>query len=147
MQEQRERNPWTIRERERNPWMILISVIAGATAAFLVAKAVEGWFASGREAVAMAGLDPAEIAASTPPVAAVDHCNHYAAEAAREKAELAEAGALAAGGGDEAAAATDAGASHGTDQGTLVGLSYENSKNKSARTAYRACMIREGYAS
>ena len=131
-----------MQERERNPWMILIGVTAGAAVAMVVAETLAGWL-GGHRATA-ASVEQVAIALPVPPAQLVESCNRYAAEVG-DRAQLAQA--EVAGDGEGAAAAVEVGVPSEGARGTLVGLSYENSKSGPARTAYRACMIREGYAS
>jgi hypothetical protein len=129
-------------QRERRVQKVLAIAIVGAIA-LLVAAALVG---SLREVDADEVPAQVAVAESGPPAETVAICNRYAANATSRAALP---------GGADAAAASDgavtedsaAGDLAGGARGTIVGLSYENSKKESARDAYRACMIREGYSS
>jgi hypothetical protein len=125
-----------VQERESGTSKVLVSVIAVGIVALVVAAVIRH-----------RGGEPADelfpvvaVAVSGPPNESVEYCNHYAAEATRGLPPLVS-------GAPRDASEDGAREAAGGRRGTLVGLSAENGRTESARAAYRACMIREGYSS
>lgn len=133
-------------QRERKAWKLPIYVIAIGVPALLATEAIVGMIRDDRETEQAASQ--VVVADSLPPVSVVDECNRYAGLERDAEAQV----AVGAGPDERVHSSMDAGAGairHGDpgDSGTLVGLSLENGRSASARTAYRECMARRGYAS
>ena len=102
---------------------------------------------------------PVVVGAVQPPRGAVEDCNHFAAQAARDTGAIVQngviggavgagvgaAGGAIADGGDGAGKGAGIGALAGVAAGTLYGLNQENNRTEAARLAYRQCMARRGY--